>query len=280
MGYSVRWVEENLGITRDMIRYYEKEKLIPKDSTRNNPTNNYRNFSDEDIERLWGIRLLIGIGFTAKEILALMNDPHFDFETAIAKKVAKLEQEHDKNVIYLEFAKSIKFSGRIPTATSIGNVRFDEFLEHVHENWNFYSDPRSAPFMKTVDTLIAKPAQEWNPDDMNHLLTLFEKLDIEGTMHACTLHAYFQVIADMKEFGYNNNLVQRVVQLMHEYWVQHNPTPELDGKITPEFLAKYIAPSFLDGDISLLYKRNYGENGSTFIAYALAYYGGLDIKDL
>lgn len=25
MGYSVKWVVENLGITRDMLRYYEKE---------------------------------------------------------------------------------------------------------------------------------------------------------------------------------------------------------------------------------------------------------------
>ena len=27
MGYSVKWVVENLGITRDMLRYYEKEEL-------------------------------------------------------------------------------------------------------------------------------------------------------------------------------------------------------------------------------------------------------------
>ena len=30
MGYSVKWVNDNLGITRDMLRYYEKEKLLPK----------------------------------------------------------------------------------------------------------------------------------------------------------------------------------------------------------------------------------------------------------
>lgn len=28
MGYSVKWVVENLGITRDMLRYCEKEKCI------------------------------------------------------------------------------------------------------------------------------------------------------------------------------------------------------------------------------------------------------------
>lgn len=113
MGYSVKWVTENLGITRDMLRYYEKEKLLSVNESRNQ-TNKYRDYSDEDIERIWGIKLLIGIGFTAKEIYALMNNPNFDFETVIAKKVAELE----------------------------------------HENWNFYDDPRSAPFMQMADTLI------------------------------------------------------------------------------------------------------------------------------
>ena len=48
MGYSVKWVADNLGITRDMLRYYEKEKLLPANENRH-----YRNYSDEDIERIW-----------------------------------------------------------------------------------------------------------------------------------------------------------------------------------------------------------------------------------
>ena len=47
MGYSVKWVDEHLGITRDMLRYYEKEKLLPVAETRN-PTNKYRDYSEED----------------------------------------------------------------------------------------------------------------------------------------------------------------------------------------------------------------------------------------
>ena len=50
MGYSVKWVVENLGITRDMLRYYEKKGLLPIDETRN-PSNKYRDYSEEDIDR-------------------------------------------------------------------------------------------------------------------------------------------------------------------------------------------------------------------------------------
>lgn len=48
MGYSVKWVKEHLGITLKALRYYEKEKLLPVEGTRN-PTNNYREYTEEDI---------------------------------------------------------------------------------------------------------------------------------------------------------------------------------------------------------------------------------------
>lgn len=275
MGYSVKWVADNLGITRDMLRYYEKEKLLPTNENRH-----YRNYSDEDIERIWGIKLLIGIGFTAKEIYALMNMSDFDFDTAIAKKVKELERKHEEDVIYLEFAKSIKFLGRIPTTSKIGSVKFDDFLAYAHENWNFYDDPRSAPFMQIADTLISKEPQEWSPDDVERILKMFGNFGAEGMMHTYTLHGYYQVISDMQELGYDNDAVQRVVRLLHKYLVEHNTEPELDGKITPQFVAKYTAPFFISGDVAVQHERNYGKEGCLFIAQALAYYGGFTIEDL
>ena len=95
LGYSVKWVVENLGITRDMLRYYEKEQLIPIDETRN-PLNKYRDYSEEDIERIWAIKLLIGIGFSAKEIRSFGDDPKFNFYDAISKKVDQLENRYNE----------------------------------------------------------------------------------------------------------------------------------------------------------------------------------------
>ena len=279
MGYSVKWVVENLGITRDMLRYYEKEKLFPTNESRN-PTNKYRDYSDEDIERIWGIKLLIGIGFTAKEIYAFMNEPDFDFDTAIAKKVVELERKHDENLIRLGFAKSIKFLGGVPATPKIGSVKFDEFLKYAHEQWNFYDDPRSASFMQMVDALISKAPQEWSPDVVEHILEMLENLEAKKMVHIYAFHGYCQVISDMRNLDYKSDTVQRVVRLLHENWVGHNTEPELDGKITPQFIAKHIAPCFVDGDRALLNEREYGKEGCLFIAQALAYYGGYDIDDL
>lgn len=145
---------------------------------------------------------------------------------------------------------------------------------------NFYDDPRSVLFMKMADTLISKAPQEWGPDDVEHILEMFENFDAEGMMHTYALHGYYQVISDMKDLGYDSDTVQRVVKLLHEYLVGHNTEPELDGKITPQFIAKYTAPFFLGGDIAIQHERNYGKAGCLFIAQALAYYGGYDIDDL
>ena len=123
MGYSVKWVEDNLGISRDMIRYYEEKNLMPK-----NPKNKYRDYNEEDIERIWGIKLLIDIGFSTNQIYALMNDPKFDFDEAITEKVAELELQHNECVLHLEFAKSIKVTGRIPTTSNVGGTKFKDFI--------------------------------------------------------------------------------------------------------------------------------------------------------
>lgn len=279
MGYSVKWVIDNLGVTRDMLKYYEKEKILQGNKSRN-PMNNYRDYSDEDIERIWAIKLLIGIGFTAKEIFAFINDPDFDFDAAIAKKVAELERKHDENLIYLEFAKSIKFTGRVPTTSKIGSMKFDDFLKYAHENWNFYDDPRSAPFMQIADKLVSKAPQEWTPNDVERMGEMLENLGVEGMMNTYALHGYFQVISDMRDLDYRSDTVQRVVRLLHKYQVEHNTEPENGGRMTPQFFAKYTASIFLNGDIALLSERNYGKAGCLFIAQAIAYYGGYDINDL
>ena len=130
--------------------------MISSTSSRN-PDNNYREYTEDDVERIWSIKLLIRMGYTAKKIYAIMHDPGFDFYESISEKVAELEKQHDENLINLEFAKSIKFSGRIPTVTKLGNIRFDDFLAYCHENYNFYHDPARAPFMKFAERLMSNP---------------------------------------------------------------------------------------------------------------------------
>ena len=273
MGYTVKWICDNLGITRDMLRYYEKKKLLPM-----NEGKKTRDFNDEDLKKIWSIKILISIGFSTEEIYSFMNNSCYDFYAAITNKVAELEQKHDENMRKLEFAKTIKTMGTVPSVLENGSMRFGDFITYVQKNWNFYDNPRTAPFMKITDTLMSKEPQEWSLDDVERMVELLEKKDAEWMIHTYTIQGYFKVIADMQEYGYSDDIVQKVVRLLHEYMFGYYKDESVE--VTPQSIAKYIASSFLDGDIAKLLGQSYGEKECMFIAQALAYYGGYDIEDL
>ena len=66
MGYSVKWVEENLGVTRKALRGFEQIGLMPKNKDRK-----ARDYDDGDLDRIWSIRVLQGMGYTLKEIVEM-----------------------------------------------------------------------------------------------------------------------------------------------------------------------------------------------------------------
>ena len=53
MGYKVKWVEDNLGITRKAIRVFEDAGIMPKNGARKYESNKCRDYTEDDIDRLW-----------------------------------------------------------------------------------------------------------------------------------------------------------------------------------------------------------------------------------
>ncbi len=277
MGYSVKWVVENLGITRDMLRYYEKEKLIPVTETRN-PSNKYRDYNEEDIERIWAIKLLIGIGFSAKEIRAFGNEPNFNFYKAMSEKVKQLENRRDELLTYLGFAKTIKMTGRIPNTTSVGQMKFDDFIEHSRQNWNAFNDPQGRRFMEAADIILEKPTEEWDVSDVKRIMDIYGDMDPEEMVYIQTIGGYYRVIADMKPLGYSCDTVQMVVKCLYEYMLT-SIEPEFKERFTPLYFADRQVSSFIDSGFAAMNERNYGKDGCLFIANALAHFGGYDIEE-
>lgn len=275
MGYSVKWVVENLGITRDMLRYYEKEKLIPVTETRN-PSNKYRDYNEGDIERIWAIKLLIGIGFSAKEIRSFGNEPNFNFYEAMSEKVKQLENRRDEILTYLGFAKTIKMTGRIPNTTSVGQMKFDDFIEHSRQNWNAFNDPQGRRFMEAADTILEKPAEEWDVSDVKRIMDIYGDIDPEEMVYIQTIGGYYRVIADMKSLGHSCEAVQMVVKCLYEYMLT-GIEPEFKEKFTSLYFADRQVSSFIDSGFAAMNERNYGKDGCLFIAQAIATFGGYNL---
>lgn len=275
MGYSVKWVDEHLGITRDMLRYYEKEKLLPVAETRN-PTNKYRDYSEEDIERIWGIKLLIGIGFSAKEIREFGSNPDFSFYEVMTGKVEQLEKRRDEILTYLGFAKTIQMTGRVPNTTRVESMKFDDFIEHSRQNWNAFNDPQGRRFMDAADTILDKHSEEWDASDVKRIMDIYGDIDPEEMVYIQTIGGYYRVIVDMKPLGYSCDTVQTVVKYLYEYMLTYIE-PEFKEKFTPLYFADRQVSSFIDSGFAAMNERNYGKDGCLFIAQAIATFGGYNL---
>lgn len=275
MGYSVKWVDEHLGVTRDMLRYYEKEKLLPVAETRN-PSNKYRDYSEEDIERIWGIKLLIGIGFSAKEIREFGSNPDFSFYEVMTDKVEQLEKRRDEILTYLGFAKTIQMTGRVPNTTRVGAMKFDDFIEHARQNWDAFNDPQGRRFMEAADTILDKSSEEWDASDVKRIMDIYGDIDPEEMVYIQTIGGYYRVIADMKPLEYSSDTVQAVVKCLYEY-MRTGIEPELKEKFTPLYFADRQVSSFIDSGFAAMNERNYGKDGCLFIAQAIATFGGYNL---
>ena len=101
MGYKVKWVEDNLGVTRKALRGFEKAGLMPE-----NRNSQYRDYDDDDLDCIWTIRVLQGMGYSIKEIGEMFSDKEFDFDASISKKIAELEEKKSELERHLGYAKT------------------------------------------------------------------------------------------------------------------------------------------------------------------------------
>ena len=150
MGYKVKWVEDNLGVTRKALRVFEEAGLMPENKNRQ-----YRNYNEDDLDRIWMIRVLQGMGYSIKEIVNMVSDDEFDFDVSISQKIVQLEEKKAELERHLGYAKTIKFTGRFPLRPKkMGDIKFNDFQKHAIEGWNIYSDPRGEAYVQLVDTMF------------------------------------------------------------------------------------------------------------------------------
>lgn len=86
MKYKVKWIEEHLGITRNMIRRYEKKRVISK-----NKEGKDREFDEEGLRQLWNIRALVSLGFSLDEVKEIMNEGNL--KELSQRKLRKLDKK-------------------------------------------------------------------------------------------------------------------------------------------------------------------------------------------
>ena len=137
MGKRVKWVTENLGVTRSALRVYEEKGLLPE-----NEGGRYREYDEEGLHQIWTIKELQGLGYTLGEIAAMLDDPEFDFHGAMTVKVRELEAKRSKLDSLISYAKMVRMIGRIPSVGEIGSETFQQHHDRVMSEFNTSDLPK------------------------------------------------------------------------------------------------------------------------------------------
>ena len=99
---TIKEVEQLLSVSRANIRFYEKEGLL----TTTRRTNNYRDYSEENVQELKKIILFRKLGFTIDEIKQLQSG-QMNLNDAAAENIARLEKEIENLEGALKLTKRI-----------------------------------------------------------------------------------------------------------------------------------------------------------------------------
>lgn len=277
MKYTVKWLEENIGVTRKTLRNYEDKGLIDKTSIQN-PVNKYREYSDEDIERIWGFKVLQGVGYSLNEIADMIQNEEFDFQTSINKKIEELERKRFEIEQYIGFAKTLKLTGTFPLPKEMGSVKFDEFIKYAWDYWNIDSDPQLAKINGMVEVILNKPESEWTENEFELMETILSDNDVD-LVELLIIDEYYTKLLELKELDASDTRVQKEVDLIYNYYCKYLFPEGIVGNMTPQKFARYIVLSFTAGDLSVINERKFGKENCEFITEALAYFGGYSSVD-
>lgn len=100
---KIKDVEKRTGLSRENIRFYEKQSLI-------NPTrlkNGYREFREQDIEILLRIKLLRSIHVPLQEIKALIENEN-SLNQILRKQIEWLESDKEDKIFALRICEAMK----------------------------------------------------------------------------------------------------------------------------------------------------------------------------
>lgn len=137
---NIKEAEEETGITRQNIRFYEKKGLLRPER---NQENDYRQYSVEDIERLKTIKMLRKLDFSVENIKEVL-DGSMDFSQAVRQQLENLRERKKELSVQIDFLEKIEREGadlssqerylkQMEQEESLGR-RFTDILEDYKES--------------------------------------------------------------------------------------------------------------------------------------------------
>ena len=111
--YRSGWIAKNTGLTRKTMEDYVRRGYIHP--LQSHQSNNYREYTDRDIEKAWTIKQLISIGYSHAEINEMIHSPGgLDVKQTIHGKIQRLEERKERVDQLIRYAHEIEERGTVP----------------------------------------------------------------------------------------------------------------------------------------------------------------------
>ena len=180
---KIKELENILSISRSNIRFYEKQGLFSPERK----DNNYREYTERDIEVLKKIIILRKMGFTVEEIKLIQND-ELPFTEAIASAQQRIEDEIEQLNGSLKLIKQVAQE----------NSSFNEI--DINEHWRTISEYEKSG-EKFVDICKDFLELELNSFDFMWKYVFFHDFKKSRTKHgtaiACGILSFFCLITSV-----------------------------------------------------------------------------------
>lgn len=258
MLHRAKWIEEKLGIKRRDIRTFRENKLI---STNNkNLINGYYEYTDEDIDEIWAIKLLLDLGYTVPELKKIKLSSNCDFFKSLELKVNQAENNIKRTQETTTLAKTILSTGICPNVKEYGVLKFDDYIEYIKKNWNFCEYLDNELFDNiSVDNIT--------DEQLDRLETLFNKIGINENMtkFGFEVHSYYKIISELKNLKPNNEVIKIIMDNFYNCCFDN--MKNIEGReISPIDFAIYYDPFHYAGHLLSDLLKRYDEDAVKFIA--------------
>lgn len=119
MKYKVKWIEDHMGITRNMIRRYEKKGVILR-----NEKGKDREFDEDDLIQLWNIRVMVSLGFSLDDVKEILSGSNL--RKVSEKRLRVLKEEYRDLQGKINFLNVVKITGEMPSCFKVSANNFEE----------------------------------------------------------------------------------------------------------------------------------------------------------
>ena len=260
------------GIDRNFLRACEDKKIISPKRTDSEwiVDKDYipRDYSQEDVEKVWNAYLCRKMGLSYAQIKSLMQGEEISVRDTLNDLIKKYEKQIEELQALIEFMKYVKGIGFVPSPpnTLMGSTDFTnyltDFIEYLDRDKKLKKILGFMECISEIDDIQNPPSEA-----IDQMETLLHDLPFNFTQEE--FEAYSTTISKLNGVVNLSPSCDDVQSIMHEIYHCQKQLIHNDNLTVFDFVYGFYSMLSHDSDMSIAYKKCFGEQTADFFKQAL-----------